>query len=41
LAGVVLGLCLPLAGADKKKTDVELDGYKGRVQNVKVSAFKI
>ena len=28
---MALGLCLPLVGAEKKKTDVEKDGYKGRV----------
>jgi hypothetical protein len=28
---MALGLCLTLVGAEKKKTDVEKDGYKGRV----------
>jgi hypothetical protein len=31
----LLTLCLPLAGAEKKRTDVEKAGYKGRVKSVK------
>ena len=32
IALLALGLCLTLGGAEKKKTDVEKDGYKGRVK---------
>ena len=38
---LALGLCLPLVVAEKKKTDVEEAGYKGRVKRVKVSGFVI
>ena len=41
LLTVLFCLCLLLQGADKEKTDVEKDGYKGRVKSVKVSGFKI
>jgi hypothetical protein len=41
IALLALGLCLPLAGAEKKKTDVEEDDFKGRVKSVKVSTFTI
>ena len=38
---IALGLCLPLEGAEKKKTDAGKAGYKGRVKSVRVSRFKI
>ena len=41
MALLTLCLCLPMAGAEKKKTAVERAGYKGRVKNVTHSRFKI
>ena len=36
----LLALCLPLVGAEKK-TDVEKEGYKGRVKSVERSQWDI
>ena len=41
IALLALGMCLPLVGADKKKTGVEKAGYKGRVKSVKEAWFDI
>ena len=41
IALLVSRLCLPMAGAEKKRTTVEEDGYKGQVKSVKHSRFII
>ena len=41
LALLALSLCLPALDLEKKKFDVEGDGFKRRVKSVKVSSFTI